>query len=52
MRSVSPNQPATPIRGVRVPDDLWRAAQDKAAAEGRTVSEVVRELLAGWLAQR
>lgn len=45
MRGVTPNAPKTPIRGVRVPDDLWQAAQAKAAAEGRTVSEVVREML-------
>lgn len=31
----------TPIRGIRVPDDLWHAAQEEAAAEGRTVTDVV-----------
>jgi hypothetical protein len=44
-----PDQPKTPIRGVRIPDDLWRSAQDKAAAEGTTVSEVVRDCLARWV---
>lgn len=35
----------TPARAVRVPDDLWRAAQDKAEREGTTVSNVIRRAL-------
>jgi predicted HicB family RNase H-like nuclease len=31
----------TPLRNVRVPDDLWRAAQEKAEREGRSVSDVL-----------
>ncbi len=31
----------TPVRNLRVPDDLWRAAQEKAKAEGRTLTEVI-----------
>jgi len=46
---VSPNQPATKIRGVRIPDELWEAVQAKAAAEGTTASDVVRDLLARWV---
>lgn len=42
---VSPNQPRTPMRSFRVSDEVWEAAQAKAADEGRTVSEVLRELL-------
>lgn len=42
---MSPNQPRTPIRGVRVPDSVWLAAKVKAAAEGRTVSDVVNDCL-------
>jgi predicted transcriptional regulator len=38
--------PKTPHRTVRIEDDLWHAAQEKAAAEGRTVTEIVREALA------
>jgi len=49
LTGVSPNQPKTPIRGVRVPDDLWEAVQAKAAAQGRAVSDVIRELLTQWL---
>ncbi|GAA2230798.1 hypothetical protein GCM10009851_14460 [Herbiconiux moechotypicola] len=40
-----PNQPKTPKRGFRIPTDLYEAAQAKAASEGRTISDVVREAL-------
>ena len=40
-----PNQPKTPVRSVRIPDDVWRAAQAKAAAEGETVTDVVLRAL-------
>jgi hypothetical protein len=43
------NQPKTKIRGFRIPDELYGAAQTKAMTEGRDVSEVVRELLAAWV---
>jgi len=36
-----PNQPKTPVRGIRVDEDLWRAAQAKAEAEGRTLTGVL-----------
>ena len=49
MRSVTPNQPKTTIRGVRIPDALWHAVQAKAAAEGQTASDVVRDLLTEWV---
>lgn len=40
-----PNQPKTPARSVRVPDDLWRAAQKEAKRRGETVTDaVVRSL--------
>jgi hypothetical protein len=29
------------VRNLRVPDDIWRAAQEKAKAEGRTLTEVI-----------
>lgn len=44
----------TPTRGIRVPDDLWEAAQAVAAERGETVSGVVVDRLrqyvraAGW----
>lgn len=40
-----PNQPKTPMRSFRIPDDLYEAAQRKARDEGRTVTDVVREAL-------
>lgn len=32
---------STPIRTVRVPDDVWQAAQERAAEKGETVSAVI-----------
>jgi membrane protein implicated in regulation of membrane protease activity len=40
-----PNQPKTPARAVRIEDSLWRAAQEKAAERGETVSDVIRRAL-------
>ena len=40
-----PNQPKTPVRGNRVEDGLWRAAQAKAKAEGRTLTGVLVDYL-------
>ncbi len=31
----------TPLRNVRVPDGLWEAAKQRAAAEGRTITDVI-----------
>ena len=31
----------TPVRNLRVPDDIWRAAQEKAKAEDRTLTDVL-----------
>jgi hypothetical protein len=31
----------TPLRNIRVAEGLWKAAQAKAAAEGRTLTEVI-----------
>lgn len=31
----------TPIRTVRVPDDVWQAAQERAAEKGESVSAVI-----------
>lgn len=42
----------TTLRNIRVPDELWEAAQAKAKREGRNVSEVVRELLARWVKRK
>lgn len=40
-----PNQPKTKIRAVRVPDDLWEAAQTVAAERGESVSDEIRAAL-------
>ena len=34
-----------PLRAIRVPDDLWKAAQAKARERGEPVSEVIRRAL-------
>lgn len=39
----------TPIRHFRIDDELWSAATSKAAAEGRSLAEVVREFLVKWV---
>lgn len=44
-----PNQPKTPIRGLRVPDELWQAAQAVAAERGESLSEVIRAALARYV---
>lgn len=38
-----------PMRNVRIPDLLWKRAQEKASREGVSVSEIVRRLLARWV---
>jgi predicted DNA binding CopG/RHH family protein len=35
----------TPIRNIRVPDDLWDSARAKAAARGENLSQVLRRAL-------
>ncbi len=41
-----PDASHTPQRTVRIPESLWQAVQQAAAAEERTVSDVIR-----WKAQ-
>ena len=36
-----PNAPKTPTRTVRVSDELWFAAKDKAIAQEKTVTDVI-----------
>jgi hypothetical protein len=47
----APMSKGTPLRNLRVDDDLWEAATAKAQAEHREggVSEVIRELLTRWV---
>lgn len=39
----------TPMRTFRIPDALYEAALKKAEGEGRTLADVVRELLRGYV---
>lgn len=41
----APPSSGTPLRNVRVPDDLWAAAQRVAAEQGTTVSAVIVDRL-------
>lgn len=45
-----PNQPKTPNRVLRVEESLWRAAQEKAKAEGRTLTSVIVAYLKRYVA--
>lgn len=36
-----PNAPKTPTRTIRVSEELWTAAKDKAAIEERTLTDVI-----------
>ncbi|MDH6282833.1 ribbon-helix-helix protein, CopG family [Prescottella agglutinans] len=40
----------TTLRNIRISDELWEAAKLRAEAEGRTVSDVVREALTAYIA--
>lgn len=42
----------TPLRNVRVPDEVWDAARVKAEAEGTTVSAVVLAALRQYVKNR
>jgi antitoxin component of RelBE/YafQ-DinJ toxin-antitoxin module len=38
-------RPTNPARAVRVEDELWEAAMERAAERGETVSEAIRKFL-------
>lgn len=40
-----PNQPKTPQRTVRVPDEVWLAAKEVADHRGESLSDVIRTAL-------
>lgn len=40
---------ATPMRQIRIPDDLWNRATARAAREGTNVSEKIRTLLESYV---
>jgi hypothetical protein len=37
--------PATPKHGVRIPDDLWEAAQEEAVRRGESVTAAINRFL-------
>ena len=47
-----PNQPKTPLRAFRIPQDLYDKAQAVAAETGVTVSDVGRDALELYVANR
>ncbi|MDT4997448.1 MAG: hypothetical protein QOD45_1516 [Pseudonocardiales bacterium] len=40
-----PNQPKTPQRTVRIPDEVWEAAKAAAERRGEFISDVIRRAL-------
>jgi predicted HicB family RNase H-like nuclease len=44
-----PNQPATPNHTIRVDDELWRAAMNKAHDQGETLTDVIVRALKAYL---
>lgn len=44
--------PGTTLRNVRIEADLWEAAKNKAASEGITVSDHIREELTNWTTEK
>lgn len=47
-----PNQPRTPLKSFRIPEELYRAAQVRAAERGESVSEVVRKALERYVRRK
>ena len=46
-----PNKPRTPLRAIRVDEDLWKAAQAAAEARGESLSEAIRAFLKRYAKQ-
>lgn len=46
-----PNQPRAdnPARSVRVPDELWQAAKERAAERGETVTDAILRALTRYV---
>lgn len=47
-----PNSPKTPTRTIRVSNELWNAVKEKAAADKRTVTDVIIQALKQYLEQQ
>ena len=46
---VPPNQPATPNRTIRVPDEVWEAARRVAQDRGETLTAVIVRALVRYV---
>ncbi len=44
-----PNQPKTPMRSFRIPQELYESALGKARNNGTSLSEVIRDALASYV---
>lgn len=44
-----PNQPKTPTRAIRIPDDTWAELQRIATGQRLPVSELVRDVLRNYV---
>jgi antitoxin component of RelBE/YafQ-DinJ toxin-antitoxin module len=42
----------TTRRSIRIEDDLWEEAKAQAESEGLDASDLIRQLLRGWLTMR
>jgi hypothetical protein len=51
-RVARPKTGETPIKNVRVPQELWDAAKEEAAIEGRTITDVVNADLHRYVTRR
>lgn len=47
-----PNKPKTPLRSVRIPDELWHAAQAAAKENGEVLSDVIRAALERYVKRK
>lgn len=46
---VSPNQPRTPSRSVRISDELWEELRRRADERGETVTDVILRAIRAYL---
>lgn len=44
-----PNQPKTPLRSVRIPDEEWDPAKERAQENGETMTDVIRRSLREYI---
>ena len=51
MTAIRPSRPGHKLRNIRVPEDLWTEAKRTAANNDTTISEVIRQYLAEWVAR-